>query len=261
MGRRRKAAELEFLGTGTSTGVPVAGCRCKNCASDDPRDKRLRSSVLIRRGQRNLIIDTGPEFRIQCLRARVMRLHAVLFTHHHVDHLYGFDDVRAYSFFQDRTLPVYASKHSLEVIRSKFDYIWHAVQVGGGLPDVQLHEIDGPFEVLGMECVPVPIMHGRLPILGFRFGSLAYLTDISELPAESVPLLQNLDTLIISCVRYRYHKTHLTLGRAKQIHKQLRPRQTLLTHLTHAFTHARLAAELPAGIAPAYDGLRVAFEV
>lgn len=252
---KRSAPTLEFLGTGTSTGVPVPGCSCRVCQSRDPRDSRLRSSVLIRNGVKNLVIDTGPEFRIQCLRAGVKRLDAVLITHNHVDHLFGLDDVRVYSSFRRRTLPVWGSRHTLDSIRTKFDYIWNAMQVGGGLPDISLNEADGVFRAAGLEVMPLPIMHGRLPILGFRIGGLAYMTDISALPDGTLPLLENLDTMIISCVRRRTHETHLNIAGAKRLHALVKPRRTWLTHLTHYFTHDGLEALLPPDIAPAYDGL------
>lgn len=256
-----KTAIFEFLGTGTSTGVPVAGCPCAVCHSADVRDKRLRSSALIRHGCRNLVIDTGPEFRLQCVRAGVMRLDAVLFTHDHVDHTNGFDDVRAYSFFKKKTVPVWGAADTLGEIRRRFSYIWKPTQVGGGLPDVELRTITGPFQAAGLSVVPVPIFHGKLPILGFRIGDLAYLTDISSLPDESVPLLRDLGTLIISCVRYRYHHTHLTISGAKRLHKLLKPRETYLTHLTHCFSHRDLIGVFPTDMTPAYDGLQLAINL
>lgn len=248
---------LEFLGTGTSTGVPVAGCGCRVCRSADPCDKRLRASALIRRGARSLIIDTGPEFRIQCLRAGVMRLDGALITHEHADHLNGLDDIRAYSFFKRRRLPVWGAAETLASIRQRFGYIWKPTQVGGGLPDIELRLIDGPFSALGLTVTPVPIRHGCLEILGFRFGDLAYLTDISALPEASLPLLENLGTLIVSCVRRRPHKTHMNIAEVKRLHRLVKPGRTLLTHLTHYLTHKELIAALPVDIGPAYDGMRV----
>lgn len=250
-------AVLEFLGTGTSTGVPVAGCSCRVCRSPDPFDQRLRASALIRRGARSLIIDTGPEFRIQCLRAGVMRLDGALITHDHADHLNGLDDIRAYSFFKDRRLPVWGSEATLAAIRHRFGYIWKPRQIGGGLPDIELRRIDGPFSAMGLTVTPVPIRHGCLDILGFRIGDLAYLTDISALPDASLPLLENLGTLIISCVRRRPHKTHMNIAEAKRLHRLVKPRQTLLTHLTHYLSHKELIAAVPVDMTPAHDGLRV----
>lgn len=251
-------ATLEFLGTGTSTGVPVAGCDCEVCRSRDPRDNRLRSSALISHGHTNVIIDTGPEFRMQCLRAGIMHLDAVLITHDHADHLHGIDDLRAFSKFQRRVLPVWANKPTLQGIASRFAYIWNPSQIGGGLPELTLHHAGKPFRAAGLDFTPVPILHGRLPILGFRIGDLAYLTDVSEIPEESLPLLEGLGTLILSCVRYRAHRTHLNIAGVKRISKRLRPGRTLLTHLTHYFSHEDLLAEFAGtDIAPAFDGMQI----
>ena len=254
---RIKTATLEFLGTGTSSGVPIAGCDCRVCRSPDAHDKRMRSSVLLSRGSHNVIIDTGPEFRLQCLRAGVTRLDAVVYTHDHADHLNGMDDVRAYSLFQKRTLPLWGSAGTLAAIQRRFDYIWNAVQIGGGLPDISLHNSERPFTVGGMDFTPIPIKHGRLDILGYRVGDLAYMTDVSSVPDSSLPLLRDLETMIISCVRYRFHHTHLNITGAKRLHRLVRPRRTLLTHLTHYFTHRDLIAEMPVDITPACDGMRV----
>lgn len=252
-----KTATLEFLGTGTSTGVPVAGCSCEVCRSRDSRDHRLRSSVLVTHGQRRLIIDTGPEFRIQCVRAGVMNLNAVLLTHDHADHLNGLDDVRSYSFFKDKSLPVWGSAQTLAAVRERFAYIWNSKQVGGGLPDIRLRKITRAFNVIGLRVIPIPIKHGKLDILGYRIGDLAYMTDVSEVPETSLPLLESLDTMIISCVRYRFHRTHLNIAGAKRLHSLVKPRQTLLTHLTHYFTHKEVIAIMPTEISPAFDGMKV----
>ncbi len=255
--QQSKTARLEFLGTGTSTGVPVVGCTCAVCRSNNPHDKRYRSSVLISNGRRNLVIDTGPDFRSQCLRANLRNVHAVCFTHEHVDHMNGFDEVRCFSFFKNKTMPVFGSQKSLDALRVRFAYIWNAVQFGGGLPDVDLHTIDGPFQAAGMTITPIPLFHGILPILGYRIGDLAYMTDISDLPESSLPLLDNLTTMVISCVRHRPHRTHLNLSGAKQLHKLVKPKQTLLTHLTHYLSHKEWIAALPDGMLPAYDGMKI----
>ncbi len=252
---------LEFLGTGTSTGVPVPGCACGVCRSADPRDNRFRSSVLITNGDRRLVIDTGPEFRLQCLRAGIKSLDAVLITHNHADHLFGLDDVRPYSAFQGKTLPVWGSRHTLASIRVKFDYVWNAVQVGGGVPDITLNAAEGAFSAAGLNVLPLPIKHGRLDILGFRVGDLAYMSDISALPEETLPLLSDLGTMIISCVRLKRHNTHLNVAGAKRMHRLVRPERTYLTHLTHYFTHAGLASLMPEGMEPAYDGLVIPIRV
>lgn len=259
-----KNATMEFLGTGTSTGVPVAGCDCEVCNSRDPKDNRLRASVLIRHGKKAVIIDTGPEFRLQCIRSRVMHLDAILLTHDHADHIHGLDDVRAFSKFQRKVLPVWAGRETLKKVRTRFSYIWNAIQAGGGLPEITLHEASAPFRAAGLDFVPVPIMHGKLPILGYRLGDMAYLTDVSAVPESSLPLLENLETLVLSCVRSRFHKTHLNIRGVKRLHALIKPRRTLLTHLTHYFSHDDLTAEFAdtgLDISPAHDGMRVTVRV
>ncbi len=251
------AVTFTFLGTGTSTGLPVAGCHCEVCRSRDPHDNRLRSSALVRHGRRNLVIDTTPEFRIQCLRAKVDHLAAVLITHDHADHLHGLDDIRAFSLFKNKEIPVWGNAATLRVIRSRFDYIWNAVQMGGGLPAIGLNVAAAPFQAAGLEVTPIPIKHGRLDILGYRIGDLAYMTDISAVPDSSLPLLENLGTMVISCVRFRHHPTHLSIPRAIRLHRTIKPKQTYLTHLTHYFTHKELIGLLPLDISPAYDGLEI----
>ncbi len=253
-----KNATFEFLGTGTSTGVPVAGCSCEVCRSREPEDNRLRSSALVSYGKRHVVIDTGPEFRLQCLRAGIQRLDAVLLTHPHADHIFGLDDVRAYSTFRKRVLPVWGNAHTLEFIRTHFAYIWKPMQRGGGLPEITLHEASGAFTAGGVEFTPVPVLHGKMPILGYRLGNLAYLTDISALPESSLPLLSGVETLVVSCVRHRPHRTHLNIAGVRRIQRLLRPGRILLTHLTHYLAHRDLNAEFAGeGIEPAYDGLRV----
>ncbi|MCL2000035.1 MAG: MBL fold metallo-hydrolase [Planctomycetes bacterium] len=253
----KRSATLEFLGSGTSTGVPVAGCSCEVCRSSDPHDKRLRASALVRHGNRCLVIDTGPEFRIQCLRTGLMRLDAVLYTHDHADHMNGLDDIRAYSFFKGRRLPVWGSAGTLAAIRRRFHYIWDAKQFGGGLPDIKLHRVNGPFSVIGLKVVPIPIKHGKMDILGYRIGDMAYMTDISALPAASLPLLENLNAMVISCVRFGHHRTHLNIAGAMRLHLRVRPKQTLLTHLSHYLSHKELIAALPTDICPIYDCMRI----
>ncbi|MDR1612093.1 MAG: MBL fold metallo-hydrolase [Planctomycetota bacterium] len=257
----KKRVQLEFLGTGTSSGLPVPGCRCRVCKSADPHDSRMRSSVVVRNGRRNIVIDTGPEFRLQCLRADLDNVDAVVFTHGHVDHTSGFDDIRAFSFFKNRTVPVFGDAGTLRTLRERFRYIWRARQRGGGLPQIELFEIDGPFAAAGLEMIPIPVFHGVMPILGFRIGDLAYLTDVSGIPDASLPLLENLGALIVSCARTRPHETHFNLADVKRLSRALKPGRTLVTHIAHYFSHRDLVAALPAAANPAYDGLRVDIEV
>ncbi|MCC8181131.1 MAG: MBL fold metallo-hydrolase, partial [Planctomycetes bacterium] len=251
MAKNKQTAIVEFLGSGTSIGVPVPGCDCEVCRSSDPRDSRLRASILISKGAKNLIVDTGPDFRSQCLRAKVRRLHGVILTHEHADHINGLDDVRAYSRFQDRTLPVWADPKTAAVLQERFPYIWNPSQRGGGVPNIDVRIINGPFSAIGIEFTPVPILHGKLEITGLRFGNTAYLTDLRTLPAESVPLLKNLDNLIVSCVTLRRHETHATVSMIKQLHKKLKPMRTYLTHLSRHASHKDLSAIFDTAFYPA----------
>lgn len=250
-----QTATLEFLGTGTSTGVPVLGCHCPVCRSRDPRDVRYRASALIRHGSRSVIIDTGPEFRLQCLRSGVMNLDSVLLTHDHADHLHGIDDLRAFSLFKRKTLPVWGNAGTLAAIRKRFPYMWRPLQKGGGVPDVDLRLVDGEFEAGGMRFTPVPIQHGVMGILGYRVGDVAYMTDISALPEASFRLVEGVSTMIVSCVRARRHPTHLSIAGAKELHARVKPERTFLTHLTHYYSHKEISAIMPVGMMPAYDGL------
>ncbi|MCD7896937.1 MAG: MBL fold metallo-hydrolase [Planctomycetaceae bacterium] len=250
-------ALFTFLGTDTSTGVPMAGCDCRVCRSPDIVDKRHRSSAVVSHKGKNVVIDTGPEFRVQALCAGLDNVAAVLVTHDHADHLHGLDDIRAYSLFKNTEVPVWGSAATLATVRHRFGYIWNAPQVGGGLPAITLHEADKPFRAGGMVFIPVPIFHGTLPILGYRVGDLAYLTDVSSIPDSSFRLIDNIETLIVSAVRMENHPTHMSIPETIELHERLRPRRTFLTHLTHSFTHRELGERLPSGMAPAYDGLQI----
>lgn len=267
-GKAGKTLELEFLGTGTSIGVPAPSCRCVVCTSSDPRDTRWRSSVLIRNGRRNLVIDAGPEFRLQCLRADIATLAALVLTHDHADHLNGLDDLRAFTLplrgkrrGKNSSVSVYGGRQTMAAIRRRFDYIWNSTQVGGGLPQIELCAIAArkPFIAAGLELTPIPIKHGTKGIFGYRVGGLAYLTDVSALPERSAPMVEGLDVLVLSCALRRAHETHFRLKDIAATHAKLRPRLTLLTHISHNFGHRELLAEFPPDIRPAYDGLKVAF--
>lgn len=257
--KTKRQTTIEFLGTGTSAGVPMPGCACPVCRSADPRDFRNRASILIRYGSRSIVVDTGPEFRLQMVRSGVRHLEAVLITHDHADHMNGFDDVRAFTMKRSHPLPVYARPEALATIRTRFSYIWNHQQKGGGLPKVELIPVSETFDILGLRITPIPVKHGILTIFGYRIGNFAYLTDASDIPASSLPLLENLDTVVLGCVRYKPHPTHMNLAKAKEWHHSLGARQTVLTHFNHVFSHARLEKELPCGMIPAYDGLILPF--
>lgn len=253
--------KVTLLGTGTSTGVPMIGCQCRVCRSPDPRDKRLRVSALIEHDGNNVLIDTSADFRQQMLEHKVMHLEAVLYTHSHNDHIVGFDDIRAFQFLRRKAPTCYADQGTAARIRRTFDYAFGAAtQQGGGLPQVPFEVIDErPFDVLGLRVIPVPLLHGQLPILGFRVGGFAYLTDCSKIPEASFALLEGLDTLILDGLRPKPHPTHFSIAEAVAHAERIAPRITYLTHMNHDVLHEQTERELPAQVRLAYDGL--SFEV
>ena len=251
--------KLTFLGTGTSTGVPSIACECETCISEDPRDKRLRVSVLIEHAGQTFIIDTSSDFWQQALRYRLKYLDAVLITHCHADHIFGLDDIRPLN-FRHGALGVYANEHAWKDIRRIFDYIFRPTHFGGGLPQVVPHTVvPGATFCLGPDLVitPLEVIHGRLPVIAYRFNDFAYATDLSEIPPPTIEALRGLDVLVLDCLRMRPHETHLWLARALEYVDELKPRRTFFTHITHDVKHARDSALLPEGVAWAYDGLVV----
>ncbi|MGH9405111.1 MAG: MBL fold metallo-hydrolase [Terriglobia bacterium] len=249
--------KLTFLGTGTSTGVPSLGCRCSTCISSDSRDQRTRSSVLIEYDGRSVVIDTSPDFRQQGLRESLSRLDAVVFTHTHADHVFGLDDVRVFNIRQKEEIPIYADARSMASIRRIFDYVFRANYAAGGLPQLSPHLIDGPFELWGLRMVPLPVLHGELPILGFRFGNTAYVTDYSTIPESTLALLDGLDVLILDALRHKPHPTHATLEQSLEVVARLKPRRAFFTHISHELQHEATNATLPPGAELAYDGLKL----
>ena len=251
--------EITFLGTGTSNGIPVIGCDCDVCQSGDPRDRRTRTSAVVRFDDRVILIDTSTELRAQALANDLRRVDAVLMTHAHADHTGGFDDLRRFNELQQEHLPVYADPGTAAMLRERFAYTFTDVYpFYGGKPDLILREIEGPFTLFGHEVVPIPVLHGRLPILGFRFGDLAYVTDAKEIPDTSLDLLRDLDVLVLNALRERSHPTHLSFDEAVVIVQEVRPKRALLVHLSHETSHAAAQARLPVGIDVAWDGLTVA---
>ncbi len=246
---------LTILGSGTSVGIPMVGCSCAACTSTDPRDRRMRSSVLLQWTDTVVVIDTTPEFRMQMLRANVKRLDAVLLTHNHADHVHGLDDVRPFCFLQNTTIPVYGNEPTLGWVREHYSYVWNAPQKGGGLPRISLEVVDRPFTINGVSFTPLPVMHGILPVYGYRVGDLAYIPDVSEIPESTYPLLANLNTLIIDAVRFRPHSTHFHVARSIEEGRRIGAGTTIFTHLNHDIVHARLERELPDGFALAHDGM------
>jgi phosphoribosyl 1,2-cyclic phosphate phosphodiesterase len=251
---------VTFLGTGTSTGVPVVGCRCAVCTSSDPRNQRLRQSVKIEANGRYFLIDTTPDLRTQLLREPVPRLDFILYTHSHSDHLMGLDDVRPFNFRQREAVHAFASPATAKGIRRAFGYIWDSSQVGGGKPQLELHEVDGPFTHEGIDIVPIPVRHGDWTILGYRIGGFAYITDTNGIPDESMHLLEGVDTLALDGLRPSpRHPTHFTIDEAIAAAARVAPRITYLIHLAHEVDHATIEATLPENVRLAWDGLRLDF--
>jgi phosphoribosyl 1,2-cyclic phosphate phosphodiesterase len=250
--------ELTFLGTGTSNGIPVIGCHCEVCTSDDPRNIRSRTSAVVRWDGLTVLIDTAPELRLQSRASGIDRIDAVLFTHAHADHTGGLDDLRRFNEINQRHLPVYASPTTAEALRERYAYAFvDHFPFYGGKPDLTLNEFSSSFEIEGKTVVAVPVMHGQLEVSGFRFGPLAYITDAKTIPDASLQLLEGLDILVLNALRKRQHPTHLSLQEAVDVAAALKPRRTLLVHLSHETSHDEASALLPEGIEVAYDGLTV----
>ncbi len=252
---------ITVLGSGTSSGVPTIGCPCAVCHSDDPRDRRLRPSILVRYGAHSVIIDTTPDFREQALRHRIDRIDAILYTHSHADHILGLDDVRPFNYRQGGAIPIYAMTETLEALRRVFRYAFDDRPTESSKPLLDLHALDGgALELFGQQFTPVPLLHGKSTVMGFRFGNAAYLTDHSEVPEESKRMLQGLDVLFLDALRHRPHPTHSTVEKSIATAQELKPRRTFFTHICHDLPHAATQATLPQGIFLAYDGLEIDVE-
>ncbi|WP_174842797.1 MBL fold metallo-hydrolase [Candidatus Oscillochloris fontis] len=248
--------QLRFLGTGTSMGVPVIGCDCAVCTSDDPRNRRMRTSALLRTADRTILIDAGPDFRLQALSAGLRQIDAVLLTHAHFDHIAGIDDLRPLSEHGD-CLPIFGSPRTIRNVRSRFDYAFKETSAGSTRPRIELHSVEASFQIGQTSITPLAIIHGTWEITAYRMGGLGYVTDASSIPPSSWEALRNLDVLVLNALRYKPHPTHFTLDEALAVIGGLQPRRAFLVHMTHAFDHARASAELPAGVAFAYDGLEI----
>jgi phosphoribosyl 1,2-cyclic phosphate phosphodiesterase len=259
---------VTLLGTGTSHGVPAIGCDCAVCHSTDPRDRRMRPSVLIEVGDQrqdapafarrveSILIDTSTDLRAQALTYGVRRVDAILFTHSHADHVLGLDEVRRFNAMQRSAIPCYGDADTIADVRRMFSYIFDPRPVrGGGIPQLSLSRIGGLFTLGGIDIVPVPVMHGPQAILGFRIGTLAYLTDCNRIPDESWPLLSGVRTVILDALRERSHPTHFSVSEALEVVARLGPDRTYFTHICHDLSHEATCARLPAGVELAYDGL------
>ena len=257
---------VTVLGSGTSHGVPSIGCDCAVCRSTDPHDRRTRPSILIQLNGdtpsafgnrvRSILVDTSTDLREQALANDVRRVDAVLFTHTHADHIFGLDDVRRYNQMQQEAIPCYADSETVRNLRRIFAYIFQAPrQRGGGLPQLALFEIGGEFTLGGADIVPVPLLHGVLPVLGFRIGAFAYLTDCNRIPDSSWPLLDGVRTIIVDALRHKPHSTHFSVAEAVDVVRRLGADRAYFTHICHDLPHAATNASLPAGMELAYDGL------
>jgi phosphoribosyl 1,2-cyclic phosphate phosphodiesterase len=253
---------LTFLGTGTSFGVPQIGCDCAVCRSTDPRDKRTRSGAVLEANGSTILIDTPPELRLQLIGAGFSRIDAVVYTHEHADHINGIDDLRVFSVRQRKPLPLYGPPETLDRLRASFNYIFddavHPYE-GTSKPHLSLHptEPDKVLRIAGIEVLPLAFKHGHLRVYGYRFGGLAYITDIKEIPERERQRLSGLEVLVLNALWWRPHPTHLSISEAIETARELGARRTYLTHLTHETGHAELESQLPAGVYPAYDGLTV----
>lgn len=250
--------KLTFLGTGTSQGVPMIACPCEVCHSTDPRDKRLRSSVLIESGGRNIVIDAGPDFRTQMLRADIQRLDAILLTHEHKDHTGGIDDVRAYNYFQQAPVDIYATKQVEQAVRKDYDYAF-SVRPYPGTPEITMHTIGNePFDVKGVEVTPVSGLHMKLPVTGFRIGEVAYLTDFNRIDHDEIMKIRGVEVLVVNALRYEKHLSHFTVQEAILLSRYVGAERTYLTHASHQIgLHAREERRLTEGVFLAYDGLTI----
>jgi phosphoribosyl 1,2-cyclic phosphate phosphodiesterase len=250
--------KVTFLGTGTSQGVPVIGCKCSVCASSDERDKRLRSSVLIEMDGTTMVIDTGPDFRQQMLRAKVDKLDAVLFTHEHRDHIAGLDDIRAYNFLQQQPMAVYAEERVFRALNYEFPYIF-AEKKYPGIPQLTVNLISNfSFNINNVPIIPIRVMHYRLPVMGFRIGQFAYITDANYISEEETEKLIGVKYLVINALRKEKHISHFTLDQALHLIGQLSPKRAYITHISHQMgLHAEVQNELPPNVLVSYDGLVV----
>ncbi len=250
--------KISFLGTGTSQGVPVIGCNCPVCTSLDFRDHRFRSSIHFEVDGLSIVVDTGPDFRLQMLRAGVKKLDAVLYTHEHKDHTAGLDDIRPFNFLQKKDMPIFGRSHVLDQIQREFAYIFSGIK-SPGIPKVATIAIDDhPFQIEGIQIIPIPVMHYKLPVLGFRIADFTYITDANFIPDESIELMLGTEILVLNALQKDTHISHFTLDEAVAMSQRIGAKQTFFTHISHRLgLQAQIDDELPEGIALAYDGLRV----
>jgi phosphoribosyl 1,2-cyclic phosphate phosphodiesterase len=250
--------KVTFLGTGTSQGVPVISCTCAVCNSNDPKDNRLRCSILISNEKGNLLIDTGPDFRQQMLREHIKNLDAVLYTHEHKDHIAGMDDIRAFNYFQKKYMDLYLSEHVEDALRREFAYVFAEVKYPG-IPLINLHRIDAePFELMGHHVVPISVSHYLMPVFGYRFGDFCYVTDAKTIQSTEIDKMKGAKVIVLNALRKETHVSHLNLEEALEIIQFLKPERAYLTHLSHQMgLHNEVELNLPKNVKLAFDGLKI----
>lgn len=248
---------VTFLGTGTSHGVPMIGCDCVVCRSNNPKNKRTRCSVYIETEYACLLIDTPPDLRSQLLREDVRRIDSILFTHAHADHLFGLDDIRRFNDLTGANMPCHGLEETLDSIRRSFRYVFVTTQIGGGKPALDLLPVTGPFSAAGIVVMPVKVLHGKLDVLGYRIGDFAYVTDVSEIPPASLKLLTGLEVLALGVLRLKPHETHFSLDQGLEMVDYLNPKRAYFTHIGHNLEHETINSRLPDNIRLAYDGLKI----
>jgi phosphoribosyl 1,2-cyclic phosphate phosphodiesterase len=250
--------QLIMLGVGSSAGTPVVGCSCRTCISTDVRNKRTRcSSIIVLPGGETILIDTGPDLRQQALRERLNRVDAVLYTHTHADHLHGIDDLRAFCQIQRQQIPLYGNHDTIQHIANKFPYVLREASNFWDLPVLAVKRVSEPFELFGVKITPIPVKHGNSDILGYRIGNIAYLTDVSAIPESSMALLQGLEVLMLDCLRFTTHPTHINLEQSLEYASLIQANQTYLIHMTHEIEFETVSQQLPPSVRLGYDGLRV----
>ena len=251
--------KITFLGTGTSQGIPLIGCRCAVCSSNDSRDKRLRTSVMVEDGESVFVIDSGPDFRQQMLREKVSRLDAVIFTHEHKDHIAGLDDVRAFNYLQNKPMSVYASKRVQESLKREFAYVFSGEEYPG-IPKLEMHTIHDsiPFTIGATAFIPIEVLHYKLPVLGFRIGGFSYVTDANFIADAEKEKLKGSEVLVINALRKEKHISHFSLEEALALVEELQPSMAYLVHISHQLgLHAEIDRELPPQVRCAWDGLKI----
>lgn len=253
-------AQIIILGSGTSMGVPTLGCKCRTCTSTDLRDRRTRPSIAITYGEHCVLVDSGPDFRQQAMREGIERLDAVLYTHAHADHILGLDDLRPLSFKNSEKIPLYADAPTSAVLERMFEYTFSDTNKYPFKARVSLQPLGDQTHLFGINFLRVPLLHGELKTVGFRFGAAAYLTDMSDIPESSFALLEDLDVLILDALRLTPHPSHSHVARSLEFVEKIRPKRAFFTHMSHEILHAEVEQSLPETVRLAYDGLRIPFE-